>query len=134
MAWLHATEIYSSTSSYHLQHIEIYKLKSGFKGKTTGKDSSQDYTARVSPLINFNHKICVFNSPAQPLSLTFIFPLFFFFSPPKRTEDVFTGCQTDIRFYCLCIVFTCFKTLFIIISKRRKPTCISNKETTKEMH
>jgi len=33
------TAIYSSTSSYRLQHIEIYKIKSSFKNRTTAKDS-----------------------------------------------------------------------------------------------
>lgn len=58
-----------------------YKSKSSFRGKATAKDSLQDYVVPVS-LTSFHHKIYIFNSRPEPLSLTFFLSLFF---PPKRT-------------------------------------------------
>lgn len=80
MARSHVREIYSSTLPYCLECTEIYRLKSSFKGKATAKDSLQTFVACVS-LTVFNHRICIFSFPIQPLSLTcFSFP----FPPPKK--------------------------------------------------
>jgi len=43
-----------------------------------------------------------------------------------------SDCQTAVRDYCMCEVYTHFKTVFITISKR-KLNCILNKKMMKEM-